>query len=107
MACFNLDTISFSSLLGYMLQLILFHDLQIRIEHQELLPLVRFGDHCHWGASDNLLLEEFLHLQFLELLHLLRSKLSLSELTDFDALDLPAEDYESQLVVIIIFKGCL
>jgi hypothetical protein len=39
---------------------------------------VRFGDHCYWGTSDNLLLEEFLFLQFLEFLHLLRSKLGLS-----------------------------
>jgi hypothetical protein len=93
MACFNLGTVSLSSLLGYLQQLFLFHDLQIRIEHQELLPLVRFGDHSYWGTSDNLLLEEFLLLQFLEFLHLLRSKLSLSQLTDFNALDLPSEDY--------------
>ena len=107
MACFNLGTLGLSSLLGYLQQLFLFHDLQIRIEHQELLPLVRLGDHCNWGTSDNLLLEEFLLLQFLEFLHLLRSKLGLSQLTDFNALDLASEDYESQLIVIIILKGCL
>ena len=107
MAWVNLGTVGLSCLLGYLQQLLLFHDLQVRIEDQELLTLVRFGDHCHRGTSDNLLLEEFLLLQFLEFLHLLRSKLGLSELTDFDALGLPNEDLESQLIVIIIFKGCL
>lgn len=75
-----------------------------RIHNKELFPFVRFSYQSEWLIDNDLLLKELLLLLLLQLLNPFGSQLIGSQVDDSQSLDLPSQNVESQLIVIIVSK---
>ena len=74
------------------------------VDHYQLLSLVRLCNDLHWSVADHLVLKELQFLLLLKFLQSSRSQLILLKVWNFHRFNFAQQDWESEIVILIIFQ---